>query len=189
MRPFALALALFLAPAAAPAQTEAYQSIGWWEVFYSQDERGCAAVAQFDNDVVFVIGINTASGEAGLEVAIANPAWTSIVSGNEYEVTATFGRKSPWYLTMYGTQADTLYGLENLWPAESDSAGRFVDEFMASTNMRWVYAGTVLGDFSLKDSRRAFNAALECTEIYLGSGDAGSGGADPFAGPKSDPFR
>ncbi len=188
MRRLFLALAIVLVPLTAEAQSETYQKIGWWEIVYFPGAGACSALAEFENGVYFLIGLDTTSGDLSLAVAILNQSWGSIVPGDEYEVTATFGRKGPWYLTMYGTKADELFGLEATWAADSDSAGRFVEEFMASVNMKWAYQGTVLGDFSLKDSRKAFNATLECTEVHLGSGDAG-GGKDPFSGSKQDPFQ
>lgn len=192
MRSIFFALALLLAPAFALAQpTQHYRSVGWWDIVYFPNAEGCAALAEFENGVVFLIGLDTSSGNLALEVGILNTAWTSIQPGIDYEVIVTFGNKGPWYLTMTGAQSDELFGLNAVWDAESDSAGRFVDEFMASLNMRWVYAGTELGDFSLKDSRNAFNTALACTEANLGRGSDpfGGSGGDPFGGAQSDPFR
>lgn len=201
MRPALLALALAALPLAGPAAAEPYQKIGQWDVAYFPAAKGCGAVGQYDNGAVFLIGLDTTSGKVALEVGLLSREWSSILPGNQYDVTVTFGRKGPWYLTMIGAQSEDLYGLNAVWDGESDSAGRFVEEFMASMNMKWVYQGTMLGDLSLKDSRRAFNAVIECTEIYLGAGDAGSdpfatggdpfagSGADPFAAPSDDPFQ
>jgi hypothetical protein len=176
MRRLILAFALVLAPLAAAAQARSYQSIGWWDVSYYPASAGCAATAEFDNGLVFLIGLDTSTGQLGLQVGLLHSDWGSIREDQEYQVEVKFGHRQPWSLTMYGARLDGLYGLENIWPAESDSAGNFVDEFMAATNMRWSYGGQLLGDLSLKDSRRAMNAAIECTQHYLGSG----GGPDPF---------
>lgn len=189
MRAFAFALALLAATPAVAQTTTHWKTVGWWDVKFFSEYGGCAAIAEYDNNTFVFIGLDTTTEDLGLRVAVLNHAWDSIAVDDRYELVIQFDRRSPWDVTMYGTDVEGRRGLYNLFPATSDSAGNFIREFQRSNHMVWTYRGTELGDFSLRGTNLAFNEVMSCTESYL---DAVATPSDPFSSggnTKSDPFQ
>lgn len=178
------ALAVSALPAL--AETTHWKTVGWWDVEFFPSFGACSAVAEYDNDSFVLFGLDATGDELGMQVAILNDHWNSIVEEDEYKVVVRFDRRTPWDLTMYGTNVEGRRGLYNVWPAVSDSAGNFIEEFQASNRMVWTYQGSELGNFSLQGTRMAVNEVVACTDSFL------KATGDPFAtsgNGKSDPFR
>lgn len=159
--------ALALVPLAAVAESEEYRKVGMWDISYESEKGGCAAIVPFEDDTIFIIGAETVTGELLVDMAIMNPAWKSIVRGQDYEVSVVFDDNAPWPLTMTGNTYDENFGLDLVFETHSDDADRFIEEFAVAEGMRWSYRGNKLGSYSLADSREAFETAMECTSVYL----------------------
>ncbi|GGH22495.1 hypothetical protein GCM10010973_07830 [Cribrihabitans marinus] len=171
----------------AKAEITDWKTIGWWDISFYSGSEGCSAFAAYDGGFSFFIGL-AGREDLYLEIFIANKDWRSIEEGKEYEVTAKFGNESPWNLEMTGSVDDDFRALRLYVPADSDDAGRFVQEFMRETKMRWTYEGADLGLYKLNGSRRAFKEVVACTKSYR---DAVRSSSDPFSRSStgSDPFE
>ncbi|GKY87304.1 hypothetical protein [Sinisalibacter aestuarii] len=161
-------LACLTLPSAAAAQDPNHWAyIGWWDVDYLPGLRGCAATVEFDEGINFLIGIDTSSGEAELAIAVMHRAWDTISEGSSYDLTVQFDSRNPWEVDATGLRLDSLYGLLISERVDSGNAAPFANEFQRSYSMTWRYRGDNLGKLSLKDSRRALDSAIECTQAYL----------------------
>ena len=69
--------------------------------------------------------------------------------------------------------------------AGSDKAALFVEEFQRKTFMEWTYQGNLLGRFTLRGSRKAFDEVIRCQRSY---NEAKASQSDPFSTKKNDPF-
>lgn len=174
MRQCLLVSALVLAPLAGAAEPVDYAMIGMWDVFYEPENGGCAAVAQYDGDTVFLVGLQSVTGALALDIVIMNPAWQSIVTGRDYEVEIAFGDGVPWTMAMSGDAEGEMRGLGAMFETGTPEADRFASEFVAAPGMTWRYRGTELGRFTLTDAREAFEAVIACTDRYLDAAEAGA---------------
>lgn len=185
-----LVLAGFLTSTATDTAAEAidWKTVGGWDISFYPGSEGCQAFALFEEDTAFFIGFDNTGNELALDVTLLDKRWGSLQDSKEYSITLHFGNETPWTLEMDGVQMDGFPGLNIMIDATSDEADLFVDEFQRETKMEWVFNGTLLGRFTLRGSRRAFDEVIACQRSYF---EALSSQADPFAtsgSGKSDPF-
>lgn len=161
------ALPLAALPVAAPAQDTAhYDWVGNWHVEYFPAMRGCVASVDFNDDTSFLIGIDTTYETPQLAIAVLNPEWSGIEDGATYDLTVQFDRRAPWDVTATGLVLDASWGLVITEPVDSQAAADFVGEFQRGNWMTLSYQDEHLGKLSLKDSWRATNSAIECTQRW-----------------------
>ncbi len=162
MRHF-LPVAALAASLALPVQAEPqrWAVLGEWDVGWYPDLRGCLAFTQFET-TAFFIGFDTAGPTRALDITVLDDRWTSIEPEQVYPVTLNFGRKDPWVLDMHGVHMDGAPGLHILVDAALPRAEVFIEEFQREMRMTWAYAGAELGRFTLRGSRRAFDAVEAC---------------------------
>ncbi|KUJ76922.1 hypothetical protein AVO45_10555 [Ruegeria marisrubri] len=179
------ALAVAAMAGAASADPVDWKSVGGWDVSFYPNSEGCQAFALFEEDTAFFIGFDSTFNELSLEVTLMDERWGSIEAGKEYQIGVKFGDETPWSLGMEGLQTDGFPGLRLMIDAGTDEADLFVKEFQRETSMTWNYGDAVLGRYTLRGSRRAFDEVVNCQLSYL---EAKSSQSDPFAASNSDPF-
>ena len=57
-------------------------------------------------------------------------------------------------------------GLHILIDATMDRSATFIEEFQSEMKMRWSYADTTLGEFTLSGSRQAFQQVVACQTAH-----------------------
>ena len=160
--PLRLALVLLIAfPLPARAAPERWAIVGVWDIGYYPATGGCLAFAAFD-DTAFFIGFDTRDGVEAIDITVLDERWASIEPGTTYPVTVTFGNEPPWTLDMRGVFMDGAPGLNILVDASRPKSAELIAEFRRETRMTWAYGDTRLGRFTLKGSRRAFDAVRAC---------------------------
>jgi len=181
----ALIATLIVAPITAAADTVLWKNVGGWDISFYPGSEGCQAFAVFEQDTAFFIGFDSTGDTLTLEVTILDQRWGSIEQGKEYDISVKFGNESPWNVSMDGLNIDGYPGLNIEIDASTDQASLFVDEFQRETRMAWSYSGALLGQYTLRGSRRAFEEVIACQRSYA---DAQASQSDPFATSKTDPF-
>ena len=180
---------LAIGTTSATADTIDWKTVGGWDISFYPSSEGCQAFALFEEDTAFFIGFDNSGDDLLLDVTLLDERWTSIQDGKEYSVTLHFGNETPWTLEMDGVQTDGYPGLNILIDAGSDEADLFVDEFQRETRMEWYFGNNLLGRYTLRGSRRAFDEVIACQRSYF---EALNNQSDPFAtsgsGKKKDPF-
>jgi len=172
----------------AVAETIDWKTVGGWDISFYPSSEGCQAFALFEEDTAFFIGFDNSGDSLLLDVTLLDERWNSIQDGKEYSVSLHFGNESPWTLEMDGVQMDDFPGLNIMIDAGSDEADLFVDEFQSETKMEWYFGNNLLGRYTLRGSRRAFNEVIACQRSYFEALETQS---DPFAtsgSKKKDPF-
>ena len=179
----ALAAACLTGPAA--ADTIHWKSVSGWDISFYPGAEGCQAFAVFEQDTAFFIGFDSTENQLSLDLTLLDQRWSSLEQDKNYEVSVQFGNESPWTVTMTGLAVDGYPGLHILINAGSDKAALFVEEFQRKTFMEWTYQGNLLGRFTLRGSRKAFDEVIRCQRSYS---EAKASQSDPFSTKKNDPF-
>ncbi len=180
-----LAASLALGTTAATAEVIDWKTIGGWDISFYPDSEGCQAFAVFERNTAFFIGFDGTDNQLTLDITLLDQRWSSIEEGRQYDVSVKFGNESPWNLSMDGLNTDGYPGLNIMIDAGNDQASLFVEEFQRETRMEWTFKGALLGRYTLKGSRRAFDEVINCQRSYAA---AVSSQSDPFSKKKSDPF-
>jgi hypothetical protein len=180
-----LAASLALSASSAPAEIIDWKTVGGWDISFYPESEGCQAFAVFERNTAFFIGFDSTDDLLALDVTLLDQSWGSIQEGRQYDVSVKFGNESPWNLSMDGLNTDGYPGLNIMIDAGNDQASLFVEEFQRETRMEWSFNGTLLGRYTLKGSRRAFDEVISCQRSYSA---AVSSQPDPFSKKKSDPF-
>lgn len=168
----------------AKAEPIDWKTVRGWDISFYPNSEGCQAFALFEEDTAFFIGFDSTGGELSVDVTLLDQKWKSIEAGKEYEIEVAFGDESPWSLEMDGLRTDDYPGLNIMIDAGSDEAELFIDEFQRETSMRWSFKGNLLGRYTLRGSRVAFDEVINCQRSYLNAQSS-----DPFSGSdSSDPF-
>lgn len=156
-------LAVLLLGAAPPAAASPahWASLGEWIISYYPSTGGCLAFAR-SGQTAFFIGYDTISGIQALDITVLDDRWDSIETGSVYPVTVAFGNEPPWTIDMAGVVMDGAPGLNIVVDAARPKAAQIIAEFRRERSMTWAYGETELVRFSLRGSRRAFDAILDC---------------------------
>lgn len=161
-----------------------WKNVGGWDISFYPASEGCQAFALFEEDTAFFIGFDNTENELSLDVTLLDEKWRSIEAGKEYKVEVKFGDESPWTMDMDGLRTDDFPGLSIMIDAGSDQAKLFIEEFQAESSMKWTFKSNVLGRYTLRGSRAAFDEVIECQRSYMRARSS----SDPFAQSSSDPF-
>lgn len=157
----------------AKSETSVWKKVGSWSVIVDHTlHDGCFLFATFDNETVFRVGVNRQAGRH-YYVMFANPDWTSLQVGKEYDVQFRFGGNSPWDVptTAKDMGENTIF----LWANFSDSA--FWDEFATSDSLSVTREGKPVTQLHLTDSKAAFDELVTCQKYE----DSQARSRDPFA--------
>ncbi len=180
---FGAVIGCFLGTAAL-AEPIDWKTVRGWDISFYPASEGCQAFALFEEDTAFFIGFDNTENELSLDVTLLDQKWRSIEAGKEYKIEVKFGDESPWTMDMDGLQTDDFPGLGIMIDAGSDQAKLFIDEFQRENSMKWSFSSTVLGHYTLRGSRAAFNEVIACQRSYMRAQSS----SDPFAQSSSDPF-
>jgi hypothetical protein len=191
-RQFICALAVGAMVSATPVATRAevidWKTVAGWDISFYPESEGCQAFALFEEDTAFFIGFDATDNTLSIDVTLLDQRWGSIEAGKEYSVSVTFGDETPWDVTMDGLNSDDYPGLNILIDAGSDQASLFIEEFQRETRMEWTFNGNLLGRYTLRGSRVAFDEVIACQRSYT---QARASQSDPFSSSskkKTDPF-
>lgn len=163
--------ALLHPPAALASGTTDWATEGVWDVSFYTGTMGCQAYALFDDGTAFFIGFDTRGIRPQLDIILADRSWEMITPGAPHEVTVKFGDESPWVLSMQGVTLSEFPGLAIHVDARSEEAALFIDEFQRENAMSWILGGAALGRYTLRGSRRAFDAVIACQAAHSQGGD------------------
>lgn len=173
-----------LLTAAAFAETTKVGTAQGWVIFYDSDDAGsCFAGATYTGGDSFFISLTAPGREWSF--GFYNPAWQSIVPGQSYQLKYVFNGRRSW--TGPSTGEENALRSGNL--KES-----FVLDIANSRSMALYYAGQKLGNYSLRGTRAAVQAVIQCYKRYVNKVDPFAkqdpfSKADPFTGQKAaDPF-
>lgn len=144
---------------------------GAWDVSFYPGTRGCQAYALFDDGTAFFIGFDTRGIAPQLDIILADQSWDMVTPQALHEVTVKFGDESPWVLSMEGVTLSEFPGLAIHVDARSDEAKLFIEEFQHENAMAWSLGGAMLGRYTLRGSRRAFDAVIACQAAHSQGGD------------------
>ncbi|SDJ16575.1 hypothetical protein [Lutimaribacter saemankumensis] len=176
-------------PTQTKAEVTSWKTVGDWDVDFYSGLPGCLASTNYEGGTLFMIGFIKRDDKILLDVTLMDDAWASIENGKEYNVKVFFGDETPWTLEMTGRDFNGNPGLTFSFDASTEQSGQFAREFMKETEMKWYYRNTMLGHYSLRGSRQAFDTAVECQKSFH---EAVSGLSDPFGGSSgnsnTDPF-
>ena len=170
MRSLPVRLVFLAAIAAAPLRAEPvrWAMLDGWDIGFYPNLQGCLAFARFDGTGLF-IGYDTQDDVPGLDITLLDERWDTISAGEHYVVSLTFGDKPPWTLDMLGVHMDGAPGLSTLIDTSMEKSAEFIAEFQGEMQMVWRLEETELGRFTLKGSRRAFEAVQACQEAHAES--------------------
>jgi hypothetical protein len=176
-------------PAQATADVTTWKKVEGWDIGFYENLPGCLAYMPYEGGTHFWIGFIKKDDGILLDVSLMDDAWESIEAGKEYSVKVYFGDETPWTLEMSGRVYDGSPALNFAFDASTEQSGTFAREFMRETGMKWYYRNTMLGHYSLRGSRQAFDEAVACQKSF---NEAVAGVSDPFGGSSggsnSDPF-
>jgi len=184
----AVSIAVML-PAQAKAEVTLWKEVGTWDIDFYSELPACLASVEYEGGTLFMIGFIKRDNNILLDITLMDNAWESIEDGKEYSIKVYFGDETPWTLEMDGRDYNGYPGLTFAFDASTDQSGRFAQEFMRETGMKWYYNNVMLGNYTLRGSRQALDEAVACLKSF---NEALSGVSDPFGGTSggsnSDPF-
>ncbi|MBO9432581.1 hypothetical protein J7394_00080 [Ruegeria sp. R13_0] len=124
--------------------------------------------------------------EQAFALMIGNTDWRSIESGKLYDLTATFGSRTPWKGEAHGFWIGESPFLSLQVPFESGQAAEFIDEFMRLSVVDIGYEGKSIATLKLSGTYAAMLEVMECQRQMFESIPE----IDPFAssGNDKDPF-
>jgi len=176
-------------PMPSKADVTQWKKVGGWDVGFYSNLPGCLAYMPYEGGTHFWIGFIKRDDNILLDVSLMDDAWQSIEAGKEYSVKVYFGDETPWTLEMSGKNYDGSPALNFAFDATTEQSGRFIDEFVRETGMKWYYRNAMLGHYSLRGSGLAIDEAVACQKSF---NEAVAGVSDPFGGSagglNSDPF-
>jgi hypothetical protein len=164
---------------------------GGWSIYNDASlNNGCYLYSDFDGGTQFGIGIDRR--DDSVYTWVSDTDWTSLVPGNSYPLSITFGRRSPW-------TGDALAIAQDNGPVYLSLIidSNFIEEFAGQNEVRMHFGDTEIAYLGLQGSRRAVNEMYACQDSWdkqpkLNDDPfANADNADPFAGQKGagdDPF-
>lgn len=152
--------------------TELWKTIGGWSVYIDHTlVNGCFVYASYPDQTVLRIGVDRTSKDS-YYLMFANPGWTSLQVGSNYDVQIQLDDNSPWNAP---TKALKLGDSTVLWASFTNSD--FWREFIRSRGLAITRSGKSVARLSIADSKSAFDELVACQRY----GDAQTRAADPFA--------
>jgi len=157
-----------------------YSQVGNWQIYSDPSaDNGCYATTGYSNlgPISLRIGLYSNNGY----LMLTNSNWSSIVSGQSYQINVRFveGQAASWTATghrLRGSNAGTLlipFSNPQLWQL-----------LMTSQGVTMWANGTVIFRGLLTGSAAAMSAVTDCQRAYASAPSP----RDPFASASPDPF-
>lgn len=162
-RPLAAAtLALTLA-LSAPAHAQdpyIWGEVGEWDIAVDRTiSNGCYALATWDSGTTVRIGINPETDF--YYVLFGNPSWPPVSPDQRYELEIQFDSTPAWDVTATGLQFNPG---ELVYYYAQTQIFEFIEDFMRLNAMAIRRDGRQLDRLTLRGSRAAFEAVMECQD-------------------------
>lgn len=119
--------------------------------------NGCYLISEFNNGIVFRIGIDRRPDVNKFYFIVANDSWSSLVEGKKYDLTFTFDDNEPWNVPMTGVRLGSTVMLRGFFKDTS-----IWTEFTKSYRLSFARNGTYVGAISLSGTNEASDMLLAC---------------------------
>lgn len=161
----ALALvACAVGTSASAADTFVYDIVGGWTVHTDRARNfTCFMQARFEGDSVIRLGYDM--NGRGVQIFVADPAWSSISPDTTYSAEISFGDETAWQGEATGVTLDEDSGLRALsFAVDAGRAQGLKDQLMRRYSVSVAYDGREPVTLSLGGSYRAGLKLDECQE-------------------------
>ena len=155
---FALLFPFLLFPAAALADWS--EGIGQWTI--RTEEDGCLLSNVYSDETYFSLALSGTGQDLQLYTIMLNDNWGSLEENVAYSLGMDFVGAGEWSTEFIGWKNEAGIFLIYAENAYSDEAQEFIQDFVASEELRLKTEGKLIGSYSLQDSQAAFQAMLEC---------------------------
>lgn len=159
---------------------------GWSVAIDRTIEDSCFIISGFEDQLFLRFQFN--AQQQNVQFIVANIAWESLVTGQDYGLEVVFGEDNPWSGTAKGhVWNGILPSLVLSVPFEDQQASKFIEEFSDRGSVRVNYEGTEIANLTLSGTGEAIEAMMACQQAMSEAGAFKESNADPFA-PKPDPI-
>lgn len=139
------------------SDTYKYGNVESWGVYVDKTlGNACFVIAEYERGTVLRVGFQNNRNTNGM-ILFGHNSWSSLVSGQEYELTAKFGSYAEWSLP---TTAIDMGGTIFLKSVFSDQ--NFWTEFAKADSLSLTYKGKSVAMLRLTNSSRALDMMIEC---------------------------
>lgn len=155
-------------------QAKIYGESGIWTVVIDTTlGNGCYLISEFDNGIVFRIGLDRRPDVNNFYFIVGGASWTSLVQGKEYELAFTFDQNTSWNVPMTGVAMGKYVMLRGIF----DDATLW-EEFAKSRILSISRNGKYVSSINLEGSHAASEKLLACIDQQK---KTPATAADPFA--------
>lgn len=159
---------------------------GWQVAIDRTIDDSCFIISAFEDQLFLRFQFN--AEEQNMQFIVANVAWQSLVTGQEYDLELVFGEDSPWSGIAQGhVWNGILPSLVLSVPFEDQQASKFIQEFGDQGSVRVSYDGNEIANLTLAGTNDAIASMMACQQAMSEAGAFKETNADPFA-PKPDPI-
>ena len=176
-----------LGASAMATEAPKWGQVGPWRIAVDQTlGNGCFMMAGYNN-TSFRVGINNTRNESYF--MIANPAWQTLVVGQQYQLAGQFDNGTIVTWTGTAGQLSTATGSVTYLEVtfNTPAPAQVMQVFGQRWNFKLYYRGNLLADLNLKGTEAAVASLLNCNQQFT------AGAGDPFANGSgtrvADPFR
>ncbi len=161
---------LLLVPLSKQSLADTYLGMrsGWRITYLEGENNACSAAGTFDGNTTFEVFL---VGKARIwAVGISNPSWNSVENDREYNAKFIFDGRRAWTGVAKGTQQG-IFAI--------DLKDSFFEELARSYTLEILADGRRLDRISLRGTRSAINAVVDCYDARISN-------SDPFADGNSE---
>lgn len=139
------------------SETYKYGNVESWGIYVDKTlGNACFVIAEYERGTVLRVGFQNNRNTNGM-ILFGHNSWSSLVSGQEYELTAKFGSYAEWSLP---TTAIDMGGTIFLKGVFSDQ--NFWTEFAKAGSLSLSYKGKSVALLRLTNSSRALDMMIDC---------------------------
>lgn len=153
---------------------------GWRVAIDRTIENSCFIISSFANEQFLRLQVNAVQEK--VQFIIADTAWATLETGEDYEVEVAFDNLESWPKTAQGHRwKDVLPSLVLSFPFADQSTPAFMKDFTDNGSLRLFYDGSEIANLALSGTQKAVESMLECQAEMLQVNKAARSGKDPFA--------
>ncbi|MEO0943449.1 MAG: hypothetical protein AAFY06_01215 [Pseudomonadota bacterium] len=159
---------------------------GWSVAIDRTIEDSCFIISGFEDQLFLRLQFN--AQQQNVQFIVANVAWESLETGQEYGLEVIFGEDSPWSGMAQGhIWQGILPSLVLSVPFEDQQASKFMEEFSDRGSVRISYEGNEIANLALSGTGEAVASMMACQQAMAEASAFKDSNADPFA-PAPDPI-